>query len=151
MEKILAPRFSTRTLYFFSNLLYAICVALIFFVDKIYFILPLFATVGVILTSNVTLPYQMVAEFHEDKEFRSKSAVGTKRGLGVDCALLNCMYFASQALCASFMSVLTAALGPYTIVLVASLFAFCCCTCAALVVIYPDEKQEAIAPSENKQ
>ena len=42
----------------------------------------LFSTAGILLTSNTTLPYQMLAEYHKDSVYRSKSASGTKRGLG---------------------------------------------------------------------
>jgi len=30
----------------------------------------------------MVLPYQMISEFHQDDEYRSKSSIGTKRGIG---------------------------------------------------------------------
>jgi hypothetical protein len=38
--------------------------------------------------------------------------------------------------------VLTANFGNYAIVLVASLFAFACCLCTAVFVIYPEENNK---------
>lgn len=75
-------RVSTRALYFFSFLTYAICFGCMYFQTSIYVILPLCSSIGVLLTSLTTLPYQMLSEFHKDKNYRSQSAAGTKRGLG---------------------------------------------------------------------
>jgi hypothetical protein len=83
MEKYLIDIFSTRTLYFFSNFVYAVCVGLIYFFDNVWIIMPLFATSGVLLTANTTLPYTMLSDYHQDKAYRNKSASGTKRGLGL--------------------------------------------------------------------
>jgi solute carrier family 45 protein 1/2/4 len=139
LENFLLDRFSTRTLYFFSNFIYAICVSCIYYVDKVYFILPLYSTAGLVLTVNQTLPYQLLADYHKNKEFRRQSAQGTKRGLGVDCSLLSCMFFASQALVSLFMSLLTASLGNSVILISSALCALACCLCTAILIKYPEE------------
>lgn len=83
LENFLLKRFSTRTLYFFSFLTYAVFCGCIYFQTSIYAIMPLCSCIGVLLTSLVTLPYQMLSEFHKDKNYRKQSAAGTKRGLGI--------------------------------------------------------------------
>lgn len=82
LEKFLLTRFSTKTLYFFTYLIYAICCGIIYFQTSVYVILPLSSSMGMLLTTITTLPYQMLSEFHQDKNYRNQSAAGTKRGLG---------------------------------------------------------------------
>jgi solute carrier family 45 protein 1/2/4 len=132
-------RFSTRTLYFFSNFTYAICVSCIYFVDSVYIIMPLYSSAGLLLTANQTFPYQLLSDYHKDKEYRKQSAQGSKRGLGVDCSLLSCMFFASQTIVSLFMSLLTSSLGNSVILIFAALCALACCFCAAILVKYPEE------------
>ena len=83
MEKYLISRFSMRSLFFFAHFFYAICMGVLYFQSNIYIIMPLSSSLGVILTANVTIPYQMISEFHNDKVYKSKSAPGTKRGIGL--------------------------------------------------------------------
>lgn len=99
--------------------------------------MPLCACIGVLLISLVTLPYQMLSEFHQDPNYRKQSAAGTKRGLGVDCSLLSSCYFFAQTFTSAFMGFLTSALGNYVIVIAAALFALAGCFCISLVVIFP--------------
>jgi solute carrier family 45, member 1/2/4 len=139
MEKL-----KTRTLYFFSYLIYAICSGLIYFQTNFYIILPLCSTMGIILTAITTIPYQMLAEFHQDKKFRAQGAEGTKRGLGVDCSLLSSIYFLAQSIVAAFMSLITTSLGNYVIVLVSCFFALLGCFWIALFVIFPKSSKTKI-------
>ena len=44
--------------------------------------MPLSSALGLILTTLSTLPYQMISEFHKDKNYRKQSAKGTRRGIG---------------------------------------------------------------------
>ncbi len=82
LEKFLQDKFSTKTLYFFTFLIYAICSGAIFFQKNIYIIMGLSSTLGLVITTLSTLPYQMIAEFHKDKNYRKQSAEGTRRGIG---------------------------------------------------------------------
>lgn len=81
LEKFLINIFSTRSLYFFSHLIYAVCIGGSYFVTNEYYILALASLLGIVITVNYTLPYQLVSEFHEDKEYRKQSPPGTKRGI----------------------------------------------------------------------
>lgn len=53
-----------------------------YFQDNIYIIMPLSSSLGLVITILGTLPYQMISEFHKDKNYRKQSAAGTRRGIG---------------------------------------------------------------------
>ena len=82
LENYLLDKFSTQTIYFFSYFSYALSCGTIYFVTNIWAIMVISSVTGIFLTSLITLPYTMISEFHKDKVYRSKSAAGTKRGLG---------------------------------------------------------------------
>lgn len=130
-------RVSTRSLYFFSYLINGISCAAIYFQTSIYAILPLSSTFGIILTAITTLPYQMVSEFHKDKNYKKKSPPGTQRGFGVDCSLVGSIFFLGQTVISSFMSLLVSKFGNYTTVLLGALFSLLGCLWISLFVIFP--------------
>ncbi|CAF1016480.1 unnamed protein product, partial [Brachionus calyciflorus] len=72
LEKFLMEKFSTRTLYFFSYFLYALCCIGIYFQTNIYIIMPLCSSMGIVLTAVSTLPYQMLSDFHKDNNYRTQ-------------------------------------------------------------------------------
>jgi solute carrier family 45, member 1/2/4 len=101
IEKYLTDLLEMKTILFFANLVFAICTGIIYFQTNVYVILVLVSTMGIYLTSLQTIPYQMLSMFHDDDVFRSKSASGSKRGIGVDCSLVTAIYFLSQAVVAA--------------------------------------------------
>ena len=131
-------RLSTRSLYFLSYFIYAVCSALIYFADgKFWIIATLYSICGILSTAITTLPYQMVAEYHENDEYKNTSVPGTQRGLGIDCSLLSSMFFLSQALISIFMSLIISALGNYSIIISGSLLAFIGCFWISFFMIFP--------------
>lgn len=149
-EKFLLEKISTQTLYFGSYLVYGICNGAIYFLNSFYAILPLYTMSGVILTAISTLPYQMLAEFHEDKEYRNKSSPGTKRGLGIDCSLLSSMFFLAQTLVSAFMSPMITSFGQYTIMIMASVFSLLGCGWIALFVVFPKKNAKTKAEEQRQ-
>lgn len=139
LEKYLISCVSTKTLYFWSHLIYAVTIGLIFFQSNIYIIIALATSYGIVLNINMVLPYQMISEFHQDDEYRNKSTSGTKRGIGIDCALLSSVYFLAQTLVASFTSLLTSTFGHSVIVLTSSFLSLMACFWISLFVIFPEE------------
>ena len=146
MEKFLINLLSTRTLYVFSHLLYAICMGVVYFQTDIYVIMVLSSSLGLVLTANYTLPYQVISEFHEDNLYRLQSAPGTKRGIGTDCALLSSVYFLSQFTIAAVTGVLTSNFGNSVIILFSSLLAFSLCLWVAIFMIFPKPPVEKTKP-----
>ena len=82
LERYLVDYFETKTLYFWSSLIYAISVGLLYFQTNIYIIYGLSSVFGIMLNIYLVLPYQMISEFHQCDVYRSKSSEGTKRGIG---------------------------------------------------------------------
>lgn len=112
--------------------------------------MPLSSSIGIVLTAVSTLPYQMLSEFHKDNKYRSQSAAGTKRGLGIDCSLLSSIYFLAQTIVSAFMSVVTSNFGNYSIVVIGALFSLLGCLWVALFVIFPEEQIKVVSNQENK-
>ena len=142
-------KFSTRTLYFFSYLVYALCCIGIYFQTNVYIIMPLSSSIGIVLTAISTLPYQMLSEFHKDKQYRIQSAAGTKRGLGIDCSLLSSIYFLAQTIISAFMSVVTSNFGGYSIVVIGAIFSLIGCLWVSLFVIFPNDQNNENLINQN--
>lgn len=137
LEKILMSRFSTKFLFFLGYLIHGIIFSLIYFTNNIYLIIFLCSGFGVLSTTLQTLPFQILSEFHEDINYRKKSPPGTKRGIGTDCALLSACYFLSQALTASYTSVLVSVVGNYFILLSSAFWIFVGTLFLSLFMIFP--------------
>ena len=63
---------------------------------------------------------------------------------GIDCSLLSCIFFLSQAIIAAFMSFVTAKFNKSAIVLISALFSILNCFWIALFVIFPEESETVI-------
>ncbi|CAF4316328.1 unnamed protein product, partial [Rotaria sp. Silwood2] len=103
LERWLAEKFSLKTLYFVGYLAYAIGCVINFFVPRIAVNIIMCITFGMLVVSLNTLPYHMLSQFHADETYKNRD--GSKRGIGVDCSLLNSCYFLGEL-------VVAASLGP---------------------------------------
>ncbi|CAF3463943.1 unnamed protein product [Rotaria sp. Silwood1] len=103
LERWLAEKFSLKTLYFVGYLAYAIGCLINFFVPRIAVNIIMCITFGMLVVSLNTLPYHMLSQFHADETYKNRD--GSKRGIGVDCSLLNSCYFLGELAVA-------ASLGP---------------------------------------
>lgn len=120
VERYLIQRFSIKTLYLVTFILYAISCLIIFTLENIYFIIPFCSSFGLLLTVLTTLPYQIISEFHQNDEYLYQH--GSKRGLGTDCSLLSSCYFLAQAIISVLMSFLTVKFGNRVILIVGAVF-----------------------------
>jgi solute carrier family 45 protein 1/2/4 len=137
LENYLLAKFSTKLLFFAAFLVYGTCITCFFFTENIYLIMFLFLSDGVLATTLCTLPYQMLSEFHEDKNYRKKSKACGNRGFGIDCALISSCFFLAQTLVASYTSPLVGVFGEYTVVVTSASFAFLGCIWISLVMKFP--------------
>ncbi|CAF0995507.1 unnamed protein product [Adineta steineri] len=103
LERWLAEKYSLKTLYFVGYFVYAIGCMVNFFVHEIVVNIAMCFTFGMLVVSLNTLPYHMLSQFHADDSYKNKD--GTKRGIGVDCSLLNSCYFLGEL-------VVAVSLGP---------------------------------------
>jgi hypothetical protein len=99
---------------------------------------------GIFLTVLITLPYTMLSEFHKDKNYRSQSPAGTKRGLGIDCSLLSSIYFLAQSLISAIMSPIISQFSNYSILVLGGIFSLLGCLWISLFVIFPSPKENSI-------
>lgn len=148
LEKFLLNIFSARTLYVFTHLVYGVCMGVVYFQTNIYIIMALSSSLGIVLTANYTLPYQVISEFHEDKLYRLQSAPGTKRGIGTDCALLSSVYFLSQFTVAAVTGLLTSNFGNSVIIIFSSLLAFSLCLWVSIFMIFPKPQYLKTNPNQ---
>ncbi|RNA35506.1 membrane-associated transporter [Brachionus plicatilis] len=109
VEKFLMEKYTPKTLFLFTFFFYIFCCVTIFYLNSMVTILPFCSCFGFMLTTLTTIPYQLLYEFHNDKQFVlcSGGLPGSKRGFGIDCAILGSCHFLSQTIVSSFMSFLT--------------------------------------------
>ena len=99
-------RLGAKLLFLVTFFLYSISCVCISFISNVYAIMPFCASFGLLMTSLTTLPYQMVSDFHKDPLYCCKSAAGTKRGIGLDCAFLSSCFFLAQTIISVYMGYL---------------------------------------------
>ncbi|XP_060550185.1 proton-associated sugar transporter A isoform X1 [Pantherophis guttatus] len=141
---------SIRTLYFIAYLVFGLGTGLATLTRNIYVILSLCVTYGVLFSTLCTLPYSLLCDYYQSKQFAGTDKDGTKRGMGVDISLLSCQYFLAQILVSIVMGPLTAAVGSANgVMYFASVVSFVGCLYSSLCVFYeippgeelPDEQQ----------
>ncbi|XP_070561569.1 membrane-associated transporter protein-like [Ptychodera flava] len=138
---------SQRTAYVAGQLLYAIALGMMaIFNNNIYVVLGMCPFFGVMFTTITTLPFAIVAEFHDSDAYVYSTGNGA-RGLGTDISSLSCQIFLAQILVSAILGLVIKATGTHlVIVLFGSGAAFIAAICSAVVVVYeipdpPDEKQ----------
>ncbi|XP_076212167.1 proton-associated sugar transporter A isoform X5 [Aptenodytes patagonicus] len=151
LEK-LEERFSTRTLYFVAYLAFGLGTGLATLSRNIYVVLSLCATYGILFATLCTLPYSLLCDYYQSREFVGSQAEGTRRGMGVDISLLSCQYFLAQILVALAMGPLTAAVGSASgAMYFASLVSFLGCLFSSLCVTYESPATEELPPTEEQR
>ncbi|KFV99736.1 Proton-associated sugar transporter A, partial [Fulmarus glacialis] len=114
--------------------------------------LSLCATYGILFATLCTLPYSLLCDYYQSREFVGSQAEGTRRGMGVDISLLSCQYFLAQILVALAMGPLTAAVGSASgAMYFASLVSFLGCLFSSLCVTYESPPAEELPPAEEQR
>ncbi|XP_030041792.1 proton-associated sugar transporter A isoform X2 [Microcaecilia unicolor] len=148
LEK-LEEYFSIRTLYFIAYLAFGLGTGLATLSRNIYIILSLCVTYGVLFSTLCTLPYSLLCDYYQSKQFAGSHLDGTKRGMGVDISLLSCQYFLAQVLVSIAMGPLTSMVGSANgVMYFASLMSFIGCFYSSLFVIYEVSPNEDLAEEE---
>ncbi|KFP85257.1 Proton-associated sugar transporter A, partial [Acanthisitta chloris] len=119
---------------------------------NLYVVLSLCATYGILFATLCTLPYSLLCDYYQSREFVGSKAEGTRRGMGVDISLLSCQYFLAQILVALAMGPLTAAVGSASSAMYfASLVSFLGCLFSSLCVTYELLPTEELPPAEEQR
>uniref|UniRef100_A0A3Q3LR55 Solute carrier family 45 member 4b n=1 Tax=Mastacembelus armatus TaxID=205130 RepID=A0A3Q3LR55_9TELE len=110
------------------------------------FLIVLFVQIsmGIISMSISYCPYPLLGQYHEIKEYIHHSPANTRRGFGIDCAILSCQVYISQILVASALGTMVEAVGSVRVIpMVASGGSFLGFLTACFLVIYPDVERSS--------
>ncbi|XP_039264957.2 solute carrier family 45 member 4-like [Styela clava] len=142
-------RVSLRVVYAGGQLLTALSTAVMYMFPNKYVILMLSWTIGITVSTSLTIPYILVGKYHQEKDYVMKSPGATKRGYGTDCAILACQMYAGNLIYAAISGpIITSYGGVKIMLLVASIcHAVAFFICVAMVT-YPGERNFSFCKKE---
>ncbi|XP_056237462.1 solute carrier family 45 member 4-like isoform X1 [Seriola aureovittata] len=138
---------SIKVVYIVGTLGFSIGTAVMAIFPNVYVAMVMISSMGIISLSISYCPYALLGQYHEIKEYIHHSPANTRRGFGIDCAILSCQVYISQILVASALGAVIEAVGSVQVVpVVASGGSFLGFLTACFLVIYPD-----MEPSSSEQ
>ncbi|XP_072855502.1 solute carrier family 45 member 4 isoform X2 [Pogona vitticeps] len=144
---------SIRVIYILGTLGFSIGTAFMAMFPNVYVAMIMISTMGIVSMSISYCPYALLGQYHEIKQYIHHSPGNSKRGFGIDCAILSCQVYISQILVASALGGVVDAVGTVRVIpMVASVGSFLGFLTATFLVIYPDvgesskEEQKGLAP-----
>ncbi|XP_038567494.1 solute carrier family 45 member 4 isoform X1 [Micropterus salmoides] len=138
---------SIKVVYIVGTLGFSIGTAVMAIFPNVYVAMVMISGMGIISMSISYCPYALLGQYHEIKEYIHHSPANTRRGFGIDCAILSCQVYISQILVASGLGAVVEVVGSVRVIpAVASGGSFLGFLTACFLVIYPD-----IEPSSSEQ
>ncbi|XP_063103010.1 solute carrier family 45 member 4 isoform X2 [Cavia porcellus] len=135
---------SIRVIYVLGMLGFSVGTAVMAMFPNVYVAMVTMSTMGIITMSISYCPYALLGHYHDIKEYVHHSPRNSKRGFGIDCAILSCQVYIAQILVASALGSLVDIVGTVRVIpMVASVGSFLGLLTAAFLVIYPDVSEEA--------
>uniref|UniRef100_A0A3Q3VPT1 Uncharacterized protein n=1 Tax=Mola mola TaxID=94237 RepID=A0A3Q3VPT1_MOLML len=130
---------SIKVIYIVGTLGFSIGTAFMAIFPNVYVAMVMISGMGIISMSISYCPYALLGQYHEIKEYVYHSPGNTKRGFGIDCAILTCQVYISQIMVASALGVVVEAVGSVRVIpAMASGGSFLGFLTACFLVIYPD-------------
>ncbi|XP_019383766.1 PREDICTED: solute carrier family 45 member 4 [Gavialis gangeticus] len=146
---------SIRVIYILGTLGFSIGTAVMAMFPNVYVSMIMISTMGIVSMSISYCPYALLGQYHDIREYIHHSPGNSKRGFGIDCAILSCQVYISQILAASALGGVVDAVGTVRVIpMVASVGSFLGFLTATFLVIYPDvtedpkEEQKGLGPPE---
>ncbi|MBN3303475.1 solute carrier family 45 member 4 [Amia ocellicauda] len=148
---------SIKIIYILGTLAFSIGTAVMAIFPNVYVSMTMISSMGIISMSISYCPYALLGQYHEMKEYIHHSPGNSKRGFGIDCAILSCQVYISQILVASALGGVVDAVDSVRVIpMVASGGSFLGFLTATFLVIYPnnsseeakEEQAKALAPKE---
>ncbi|XP_028591899.1 solute carrier family 45 member 4 [Podarcis muralis] len=146
---------SIRVIYILGTLGFSIGTAVMAMFPNVYVAMIMISSMGIVSMSISYCPYALLGQYHDIKQYIHHSPGNSKRGFGIDCAILSCQVYISQILVASALGGVVDAVGTVRVIpMVASVGSFLGFLTATFLVIYPDvgespkEEQKGLAPPE---
>lgn len=134
---------SVRVIYVLGTLGFSIGTAVMAMFANVYVAMVMISTMGVVSMSISYCPYALLGQYHDIKEYVHHSPGNSRRGFGIDCAILSCQVYISQILVASALGGVVDAVGTVRVIpMVASVGSFLGFLTATFLVIYPDLAEE---------
>ncbi|XP_041844427.1 solute carrier family 45 member 4 isoform X2 [Melanotaenia boesemani] len=132
---------SIKVIYVIGTLGFSIGTAIMAIFPNVYVAMVMISTMGIISMSISYCPYALLGQYHEIKEYINHSPENTRRGFGIDCAILSCQVYISQILVASALGSVVEAVGSVRVIpVVASGGAFLGFLTACFLIIYPENE-----------
>ncbi|NWU10332.1 S45A4 protein, partial [Cephalopterus ornatus] len=146
---------SIKVIYILGTLGFSLGTAVMAMFPNVYVTMIMISTMGIVSMSISYCPYALLGQYHEIKQYIHHSPGNSKRGFGIDCAILSCQVYISQILVASALGGVVDAVGTVRVIpMVASVGSFLGFLTATFLVIYPDvneepkEEQKGLGPPE---
>ncbi|KAF3822787.1 hypothetical protein GH733_008161 [Mirounga leonina] len=135
---------SIRVIYVLGTLGFSIGTAVMAMFANVYVAMIMISTMGIVSMSISYCPYALLGQYHDIKEYVHHSPGNSRRGFGIDCAILSCQVYISQILVASALGGVVDAVGSVRVIpVVASVGSFLGFLTATFLVIYPEVSEEA--------
>ncbi|XP_064204443.1 solute carrier family 45 member 4 [Anguilla rostrata] len=130
---------SIKIIYILGTLGFAIGTVVMAIFPNVYVSMVMISSMGIIFMSISYCPYALLGQYHEIKEYIRHSPGNSRRGFGIDCAILSCQVYISQILVASALGSVVDLVGSVRVVpMVASGSSFLSFLSATFLVIYPN-------------
>ncbi|XP_029370019.1 solute carrier family 45 member 4 isoform X2 [Echeneis naucrates] len=129
---------SIKVIYILGTLGFSIGTAVMAIFHNVYVSMVMISSMGIISMSISYCPYALLGQYHEMKEYIEHSPGNSRRGFGIDCAILSCQVYISQILVASALGAVVEAVGSVSVIpIVASGGSLLGFLTACFLVIYP--------------
>ncbi|XP_035536871.1 solute carrier family 45 member 4 [Morone saxatilis] len=129
---------SIKVIYILGTLAFSIGTAVMAIFPNVYVAMVMISSMGIISMSISYCPYALLGQYHEIKEYIQHSPGNSRRGFGIDCAILSCQVYISQILVASALGAVVEAVGSVRVIpMVASGGSLLGFFTACFLVIYP--------------
>ncbi|XP_042555906.1 solute carrier family 45 member 4 [Dipodomys spectabilis] len=135
---------SIRVIYVLGTLGFSVGTAVMAMFPNVYVAMVTISTMGIVSMSISYCPYALLGHYHDIKEYVQHSPGSSKRGFGIDCAILSCQVYVSQILVASALGGVVDAVRTVRVIpMVASVGSFLGFLTATFLVIYPKVSEDA--------
>ncbi|XP_034401792.1 solute carrier family 45 member 4 isoform X2 [Cyclopterus lumpus] len=129
---------SIKVIYIMGTLAFSIGTAVMAIFPNVYVSMVMISSMGIISMSISYCPYALLGQYHEMKTYIRHSPGNSRRGFGIDCAILSCQVYISQILVASALGAVVKAVGSVRVIpMVASVGSLLGFFTAFFLVIYP--------------
>ncbi|KAG5856782.1 hypothetical protein ANANG_G00011520 [Anguilla anguilla] len=129
---------SVKVIYMLGTLSFTIGTAVMAIFPNVYVTMVMISTMGIISMSISYCPYALLGQYHDIPEYIHHSPGNSRRGFGIDCAILTCQVYIAQILVASALGAVVDAVGSVRVIpIVASGGAFLGFLTSTFLVVYP--------------